>query len=40
MAWVKFRLFTDSNGNRKVEVIDHSPCQAGTGLCGEGTTNR
>jgi hypothetical protein len=39
-AWVKFRLYTDSNGNRKVQVTDHSPCQAGTGLCGEGTTNR
>jgi hypothetical protein len=39
-AWVKFTLSSDSNGNRKVEVTGHSPCQAGTGLCGEGTTNR
>jgi hypothetical protein len=39
-AWVKFRLYTDSNGNRKVEVTGHSPCEAGTGLCGEGSTNR
>jgi Lysyl oxidase len=39
-AWVKFRLYTDSKGNRKIEVTDHSPCEARTGLCGEGTTNR
>jgi hypothetical protein len=39
-AWVKFRLTSDSNGNRKIEVTDHSPCKAGTGLCGERSTNR
>ena len=39
-AWVKFRLYTDSNGNRKVEVTGHSPCDPNTGLCGESTTNR
>jgi hypothetical protein len=39
-AWVKFRLYTGSNGNRKVEVTDHSPCEPGTGLCGERSTNR
>jgi hypothetical protein len=39
-AWVKFRLFTDSNGNRKVEVKAHSPCVMGSGLCGERSTNR
>ena len=39
-AWVKFRLYADSNGNRKVEVTDHSPCEAGSGLCGERSTNR
>jgi len=38
-AWVRFRLFQDSQGNRKVEVTDHSPC-ASPGLCGENTTNR
>ena len=38
-AWVKFRLYKDSNGNRKVEVTDHSPCN-GPGLCGERSTNR
>lgn len=38
-AWVKFRLFTDSNGNRKVEVTDHSPCED-AGMCGERSTNR
>jgi hypothetical protein len=38
-AWVKFRLTTDSNGNRKIEVLDHSPCSS-PGLCGERSTNR
>jgi hypothetical protein len=39
-AWVKFRLFMDSKGNRKVEVTAHSPCVMGSGLCGERSTNR
>jgi hypothetical protein len=39
-AWVKFRLSSDSKGNRKVEVTAHSPCVEGTGLCGEHSTNR
>src|ERR671915_973657 len=39
-AWVKFRLVTDSNGNRKVELTgEHSPCST-PGLCGERSTNR
>jgi hypothetical protein len=38
-AWVKFRLFKDSNGNRKVEVTDHSGCES-PGMCGERSTNR
>jgi hypothetical protein len=38
-AWVKFRLYTDSNGNRKIEVTGHSPCDS-PGLCGERSTNR
>jgi hypothetical protein len=38
-AWVKFRLYMDSNGNRKVEVTDHSPCNS-PGMCGERATNR
>jgi hypothetical protein len=38
-AWVKFRLYQDSNGNRKIEVTDHSPCGS-PGLCGERSTNR
>jgi hypothetical protein len=38
-AWVKFRLFADSNGNRKVEVLERSPCTS-PGLCGERSTNR
>jgi hypothetical protein len=39
-AWVKFRLYTDSKGNRKVQVTDHSPCVEGSGLCGERSTDR
>jgi hypothetical protein len=39
-AWVKFRLTSDSNGNRKVELTgEHSPCSS-PGLCGERSTNR
>ena len=38
-AWVKFRLTSDSNGNRKVTVTGHSPCDS-PGLCGEHSTNR
>ncbi len=38
-AWVRFSLSTDSNGNRKVTVLESSPCDS-SGLCGEGTTNR
>ena len=37
--WVKFRLSSDSNGNRKVSVLEHSPCES-PGLCGENATNR
>jgi hypothetical protein len=38
-AWVKFRLSTDSKGNRKVDVTGHSPCES-PGMCGERSTNR
>ena len=38
-AWVKFRLYQDSKGNRKVEVTGHSSCE-GPGMCGERSTNR
>ncbi len=38
-AWVKFSLTSDSNGNRKVTVTDHSPCGS-PGMCGERSTNR
>ena len=38
-AWVKFRLYQDSKGNRKVQVTAHSACDS-PGLCGEGATNR
>ena len=38
-AWVRFSLTSDSNGNRKVKVLDHSPCDS-PGLCGERSTNR
>ncbi|MGH3134518.1 MAG: lysyl oxidase family protein [Gaiellaceae bacterium] len=38
-AWVKFALSSESNGNRKVTVTDHSPCDS-PGMCGERSTNR
>jgi hypothetical protein len=38
-AWVKFRLFRDSQGNRKIEVTGHSSCES-PGLCGKGAPNR
>ena len=38
-AWVKFTLSSESNGNRKVTITDHSPCES-PGLCGERSTNR
>jgi len=37
--WVRFTLSSDSNGNRKVTVTDHSPCED-PGMCGERATNR
>ncbi|MGH3013348.1 MAG: hypothetical protein ACRDNA_06055 [Gaiellaceae bacterium] len=39
-AWTRFRLYSDSNGNRKVEITGHSPCVMGSGMCGENATNR
>ena len=38
-AWVKFTLTSESNGNRKVTVIGHSPCES-PGMCGENAPNR
>lgn len=38
-AWTSFELYRDSNGNMKVRVVGHSPCDS-PGLCGENTTNR
>jgi Lysyl oxidase len=38
-AWVRFRLYSDLKGNRKIEVTGHSPC-ATPGLCGETAPNR
>ena len=38
-AWVKFRLYMDSKGNRKIQVTDRSPCES-PGMCGERATNR
>ena len=37
--WVKFRLYQDSKGNRKVEVTGRSACES-PGMCGERATNR
>jgi hypothetical protein len=38
-AWVKFTLSADSNGNRKVTVTGHSPCET-PGMCGDLSPNR
>ena len=38
-AWVKFRLYQDSKGNKKIEVTGHSPCES-PGMCGERATTR
>jgi hypothetical protein len=37
--WVRFRLSQDSNGNRKVTVLGHSPCETDA-MCGIGVPNR
>ena len=39
-AWQGFRVARDSKGNPKITLTSHSPCQPGTGLCGEQTANR
>jgi hypothetical protein len=39
-AWQGFRVSRDSSGNPKLALTEHSPCDAGTGLCGEQTANR
>ena len=38
-AWVKFTLGADSNGNRKITITGHSPCDS-AGMCGEVSANR
>jgi hypothetical protein len=38
-AWVKFSLTSESNGNRKVTVLQQSDCDS-PGLCGEVSANR
>ena len=38
-AWVKFTLGAGSNGNRKITLTAHSPCDS-PGLCGEVSANR
>ena len=38
-AWVRFSLSQGSKGNRKVTVLEHSPCES-AGLCGSNTANR
>jgi Lysyl oxidase len=37
--WVSFRLSQDSNGNRKITVTGHSPCETDA-MCGIGVPNR
>jgi Lysyl oxidase len=38
-AWVKFTLSAESNGQRKIAITDHSPCDS-PGMCGEVSANR
>ena len=38
-AWTSFKLRRDSNGNPKITLIDHSPCES-PGMCGELSANR
>jgi hypothetical protein len=38
-AWVRFRIYSDATGNRKVEVTGNSPCSS-PGMCGENAPNR
>lgn len=38
-AWVSFELKRASNGNPKIDLLDHSPCGS-PGMCGEQATNR
>ena len=40
-AWQGFKVSRDSKGNPRLIVTEnHSPCEPGTGLCGEQTANR
>lgn len=39
-AWQGFTVSRDSEGNPKIVLTGHSPCDAGTGLCGEQSANR
>ena len=39
IAWVGFDLKRDSQGNLKIKVTDHSPCET-PNLCGESVPNR
>lgn len=38
-AWVSFQLTRESNGNPKIQIVSHSPCNS-PGLCGESAPNR
>lgn len=38
-AWASFQLTRDSQGNPKIKVVGHSPCET-AGLCGENAPNR
>lgn len=39
VAWVRFSLTAQGNGNRKLAVLEHSPCES-PGLCGAYSANR
>ena len=38
-AWVRFRIYSDATGNRKIEQLGHSPCSS-PGMCGVNAPNR
>jgi hypothetical protein len=38
-AWIKFELYSGRTGNRKIRLLEHSPCD-GPGMCGENAPNR
>ena len=40
MAWTRFNLYTAAEGNRKIVVTGHSPCERSPDMCGDSAPNR